>query len=70
MRIIYTKHAQEQIEERKINYLWVENTIKNPDFTERRVLTKYLARKKLNGKSLEAVYVKERYIKIITVYWV
>lgn len=70
MRIVYTEHAKEQIEERKIEYPWVESAIKSPDFTERKTLTKYVARKRLNGKSLEVVYIKERYIKIITVYWV
>lgn len=68
MRIVYTKHAQEQIEERKIEYAWIESTIKSPDFTERKILAKYMARKRLNGKSLEVVYIKERYIKIVTVY--
>jgi len=70
MRIICTKHAKEQLEERKIEYLWAESTIKSPDFTERKTLTKYMARKKLNGKSIEVIYTKERYIKIITVYWI
>ena len=70
MRIDYTEHAKEQMGERKIEGVWVESTIKSPDFTERKTLTKYMARKRLNGKSLEVIYIKERYIKIVTVYWV
>lgn len=69
MEIEYTSHAQDSIEERKIEKVWVEEAVKAPN----RITTdgeKYYARKKLNGLSIEVVYAKERYIRIITVYWV
>ena len=65
MQIIYTKHAEFQIEDRKIQKVWVEETIKAPDKVKRNV-NKYYAVKKLNGETLKVVYVKERYIKVIT----
>ncbi|HLD06223.1 MAG TPA: DUF4258 domain-containing protein [Candidatus Nanoarchaeia archaeon] len=68
MRIAYTKHADIQIEKRKLEKIWVEEVIKSPDRTERGGINKYYASKKLNGITLEVVYTKERFIKVITVY--
>ncbi len=68
MRIEYTLHAEEQIKERKIHKIWVEDTIKYPDITERDA-NKYYATKKLNGTTLRVVYVKESYIKVITTFF-
>ncbi len=65
MQIIYTKHAEFEIEDRKIQKVWVEETIKAPDEVKRNG-NKYYAVKKLNGKTLKVVYVKEQYIKVIT----
>lgn len=31
---------------------------------------KFYAQKKLNGLSIEVVYTKEKYINVITVYWI
>ncbi len=67
MEIIYTLHAEKQIKERKFEKVWVEESIKRPDVT-RRLGHKYYVSKKLNGLTIEVVYVKERYIKVITVY--
>ena len=67
MKIIYTFHAKLMIKERKIEQIWVEEAIKSSDKTEKE-FGKYYARKKLNGKSIEVVYEKEKYIKIITTY--
>ena len=69
MDIIYTKHAEEQIEERKILKIWVEETVKFPDELRREDI-KYYATKKLNGSTLRVVYTKENYIKIITSYFI
>ncbi len=69
MDIVYTLHAEEQIQQRKIESVWVEETIKSPDYTKRKKPNKYIVKKKLNGKSIEVVYVKEKYIKVVTVYW-
>jgi len=69
MFIIYTLHAEEQLHERNILKLWIEETIKWPDQIKRQG-DKYLVRRKLNGRSIEVVYIKEKYIKIITTYWI
>lgn len=67
VQIKYTLHAEGQIKERKFGKVWVEETIKRPDLTQR-FGKKYYVSKKLNGLTIEVVYVKERYIKGITVY--
>lgn len=69
MEIVYTIHAKDSIEKRKIEKVWVEEAIKSPDGLSDDG-EKYYARKKLNGLSIEIVYSKERYIRVITVYWV
>ena len=69
MEIRYTFHAKIMLKERKIQQVWVEETIKSPNKSERE-FGKYYARKKLNGKSIEVVYMKEKYIKVITAYWI
>lgn len=68
MEIMYTLHAQDSVKERKILKAWVEETVKYPDFTQR-FGNKYHVIRKLNGKTLKVVYVKERYIKVITSYF-
>ncbi|MFC1769359.1 DUF4258 domain-containing protein [Nanoarchaeota archaeon] len=65
MEITFTYHAKIQMEERKILPIWVEETIKYPDET-RRNRNKFYVVKKLNGKVLKVVYVRENYIKVIT----
>ena len=69
MEIFYTLHAEDQIIERKIEKVWVEETIKFPDITRRKE-NKYYVIKRLNGKVLKVVYVRERYIKVITSYYI
>jgi len=58
MDINFTLHAKEQIEERKILKIWVEETIKSPNET-RHYGNKYYVVKKLNGRTLKVVYVKQ-----------
>lgn len=69
MGFFYTYHAQEQIKERKILRIWVEESIKTPDET-RRHRNKFYVVKRLNGKTLKVVYTKEKYIKIITAFFI
>ena len=69
MKIIYTSHAEEQIKERKILKLWIEETIKSPDDTKR-TENKFYIIKRLNGKTLKVIYTKENFIKVITSYFV
>lgn len=69
MEFVYTLHAEDQMKERKIHKIWVEDAITFPDKTERKE-NKYYVIKKLNGRTIKVVYVKENYIKIITSYFV
>ena len=68
MEIRYTLHSEEQITERKIEKVWVEETTRYPDKISV-IGKKHYAIRKINGGVLKVVYVKEKYIKIITVYW-
>jgi len=62
-------HAKQRIREKKIELVWIEEAIKYPDKIEKE-FGLYYNRKKLNGLTIEVVYEKEKYIKIITVYLV
>jgi hypothetical protein len=69
MEVSYTKHCEERMVKKKIEKVWVYETIKYPD----KMLIKNgknYAEKKINGGSLKVVYIKEKYLKVITVYWV
>ena len=68
MRIQYTNHAKDQIRKRKIHFVWIEEKIQKPD-TKQKGGKKYWAKKKLNGKTLKVVYVKEEAIKVITAFF-
>ena len=52
-----------------IEKIWVEETIKSPDITKK-VDNKFYVIKKLNGRTLKVVYVKEKHINVVTLYWV
>jgi len=69
MHIVYTLHAEEQLKERKIINVWVEETIKSPDMIKQKGHKCYVI-KKLNGKTLKVVYVKEKYLKVVTAYFI
>ena len=56
MKIVFTLHAKEQIIERHIESVWIEDTIVAPDKTKRDG-HKYYVIKKLNGKTLKVIYV-------------
>lgn len=69
MDIIYTIHPKQQLKERKVEQIWVDETIKYSDIIRRNGY-KYYVIKKLNGKTLKVVFVKEKYIKVITAYFI
>ncbi|MBN1377412.1 DUF4258 domain-containing protein [Candidatus Woesearchaeota archaeon] len=69
MRFIYSKHAEKRLKERNILKIWVEETIKYPDLISRKK-NKYCVVKKLNGKTLKVVYLKEKYIKVISCFFI
>jgi hypothetical protein len=69
MEHIFTIHAEYRIKKRKLTKEEVIETIKYPDKTLKRH-GKYYAQKNIGRGIIEVAYEKtERYIKIITVYW-
>ena len=70
MEIVFTKHAEFRIRKRKILKQEIINTIKYPDMIIKKH-GKYYFQKKLDRGIIEVCCEKtERYINIITVYWV
>ncbi|MBI5064719.1 DUF4258 domain-containing protein [Candidatus Woesearchaeota archaeon] len=69
MKIVFTLHANIKARERNIPKIWVIETIKYPDVTTRQK-HKYIVTKKLNGLTLEVVFVIEKFIKILTLYYI
>ena len=67
MNIVITKHAREQMRERGISEDELINTIKYPELTQK-IDNVYYAQKKTIQGTIEVVYVKENYIKVITLY--
>ena len=55
--------------DRKIHEAWVEETIKSPNLTIHEG-NKFYATKKLNGKTLRVVYIKDKDIKVITTFFI
>jgi hypothetical protein len=69
MDIVFTRHALSRIESRNILEQEVSDGIKNPDRTEKRHGLYYI-RKKLERGTIEICLEKtEKYLNIITVYW-
>ncbi|RLG16342.1 hypothetical protein DRN69_01050 [Candidatus Pacearchaeota archaeon] len=69
MNIVFTEHAKERIKRRKITEDEIINTIKYPEKLDKNK-QKYYAQKNIGRGRIEVVYEKDKYIKIITVYWV
>lgn len=69
MIIVFTYHARTRFRRRKVESVWVEETIKFPDITEKKG-HKFHAIKKLNGKTLKVIYVRDNYIKVLTLYYI
>ena len=67
MNIIFTKHAKERMEKRGISEDEVINTIKFPEKT-RKMGNIYYVQKKITSGTIEVVFEKEKYIKVITLY--
>jgi len=69
MEIVFTKHAREMMEKRKISEDEVIQTIKHLE-----KLTKieglYYAQKNIIRANIEVVYEKVKYIKVITLYYI
>jgi len=69
MQIIFTEHAKERLKKRKITKEEVELALKSPDKT-RKEGGKYLAEKNIGRAKIEVVYEKDKYIKIVTIYYI
>lgn len=68
MEIIFTEHARERMKKRHITEEEIVNAIKYPDKTIKRE-GKYIAKKNIERANIEIVYEKDKYIKIITIYY-
>lgn len=70
MKIKYSPHAKKRLRQRRISKIQVQLTLADPDTTASVDRNRLIARKKLNGKTLEVIYVKEKdAIIIITLYY-
>jgi len=69
MEIISTLHAELRINNRNLTKEEFLDSVRFPEMTEKKH-GKYYAQKNLGRGTIEIVYEKtERYIKVITVYW-
>lgn len=69
MDIIFTLHARDRMRKRKITEDEVFQAIKTPDKTIK-MGEKYHVQKNIGRASIEIIYEKDRYIKIITLYYI
>jgi len=67
VHIEFTQHAKDRMKKRNISEDEVISTIKYPEKTEK-VNDVYYVQKHLGRFSLIVVYIKENYIKVITLY--
>jgi hypothetical protein len=65
----FTKHALIRMEQRGIDEYSIESAINDPDETIGSFGRRKLARKIIDNKILEIVYIEEDDIIVITVYW-
>lgn len=70
MDIVYTRHAEEKIAERKISRAIIEHSLKNPDTVLEAAFGKQIAHKLIRNKLLRIVYTQrsEKYT-VITAYF-
>ena len=68
MEIVFTEHAKDRIKKRKITEDEVINAIKYPNKIEKKK-GKYYAQKNIDRAVIEVVYEKDKYIKVITIYY-
>ena len=69
MNIVFTLHTKSRLKKRKITEDEVRRAIKSPDKLTK-IVDKYYAQKNIGRGNIEVVYVRENYIKVVTVYWV
>ncbi len=69
MKIIFTEHVKYRMKKRHITEEEIINAIKYPDKTTKKK-GKYIIKKNIGRANIEVVYEKDKYIKIITVYYI
>jgi len=69
MKIIFTEHAISRLKKRKITIEEVELVLKFPDKT-RKENGKYIAKKNVGRAKIEVVYEKDKYLNVITIYYI
>ena len=69
MEIEFTYHIKSRLKKRKIKESEIIETINNPD-KEYKLEGKFYVQKNLGRGKIEVVYKKDKYIKVITVYWI
>ena len=69
MNIVFTLHTKSRLKKRKITEDEVRRAIKSPDKLTK-IDDKYYAQKNIGRGNIEVVYVRENYIKVVTVYWI
>lgn len=71
MKIQFTDHVKYRILERGIDVSQIKTVLKNPDSNKFAFNNKMKATKKLNGRTLEVVYIKKRAeVIIVTAYYI
>ena len=68
MIIEFEDHSNKRLNERRVERIWVEDTIKWPDRIKR-YGKKFHAIKRFNNNILKVIYTREKHINIKTVYW-
>ena len=68
MEIEFTLHAKEQIKGREIKVEEVIEAIQNPDKIYQE-FGKYYAEKDIGRGTIRVVFRKDKYINVITIYW-
>ena len=69
MEITYTLHAKDRMKKRRITEDEIIHAIKNPDKTLK-IKGKYYAQKNIGRATIEVVYEKVKYIKVVTLYYI
>ncbi len=69
MDIEFTDHIKNRLKKRKIKINEIIDAINNPDNIYE-MEGKYYSQKNLGRGIIEVIYQKDKYIKVITVYWI
>lgn len=69
MKIIFTKHAENRLKKRKITQGEVEEAIMYSKKSEKKG-NKHRLIKNIGRGNIEIIYERDKYIKVITVYWI